>query len=86
MKTYVVRAPYVTLRARNSLGQEVVTERYQDAPVPESANREDVARLLRKGMIAEVDASEEPASTGPVEAKPEEPKKAAPVKRTGSSS
>jgi hypothetical protein len=80
MKAYVVTSPYVTFRAPNNLGQEVVTERYQGAPVPADANREDVERLLRKKMIGEADKPQPAAA--PSERVPED----GPTKPTGNAS
>lgn len=54
MAKYVVTAPYVTLKVKDLAGGAVVGEFYQGAPVPESADAENVKRLVGKGMLAEV--------------------------------
>lgn len=50
---HIVTAAYVTLRVRNELGQEVLLGFYSGAPVPESVNKDDLDRHIRKGMVAE---------------------------------
>jgi hypothetical protein len=57
---YRVIAPYVTLKVRNDQGQVVLREFYVNAPVPAAADPENVDRLLRKGMLAALDAPAEP--------------------------
>jgi hypothetical protein len=49
---YKILAPYVTLRVRDDVsGSDVLLGYYAGAPVPANANRDDVERLARKGMI-----------------------------------
>lgn len=74
-----VTAPYVTLRVPNELGQEVTLGFYAGAVLPARANSDDLERLTRKGMVAEV---EEPAPE-PV-AKPESEPEAELVAETSS--
>lgn len=76
-----VTAAYVTVRVPNLAGQEVLGEFFQDAVLPEKANREDVERLLRKGMAVEVDETPAEPET---EDKPEKPAKATPAKKPAS--
>ena len=57
-KQYVVTAPYVTLKVKDQAGGTVVGELYQGAPVPDSADPENVQRLVAKGMLAEAGTSE----------------------------
>lgn len=52
-KKYVVISPYITLRAKDDTGAEVLSGFHQGAPVPEGVNQEDLDRHLRKGMVAE---------------------------------
>lgn len=79
---YRVTAPYVTLRLRDELAGGWSGRGFHlNSLLPEGANEDDVARLLRKGMIAELDI---PAPAEPVEdksaAEKPEPAKAAPAK------
>lgn len=55
--TYVVTAPYVTIKVPTLNGQTLVGL-YVGAPIPAGADAEAVARLLRKGMLAEVERPE----------------------------
>lgn len=50
--TYVVTAPYVTIKVPTTTGTTLVGF-YVNAPIPAGADEEAIARLLRKGMIAE---------------------------------
>lgn len=67
--------PYVTLKVRGADGALVIREFYKEAPVPAGADKEDLARLIRKGAVVDEDAIvtdtppyvEEPASAAPVE-------------------
>lgn len=52
-KSYVVTAPYVTLRVPDAAGQEVLRGFHQGAAVPVDVNGEDLDRHARKGMVAE---------------------------------
>ncbi len=53
MTSYTVLAPYVTIRVKDQTsGKDVLLGYYAGAPVPGAANAEDVARLVRKGMLA----------------------------------
>lgn len=53
MTKYVVTAPYVTCKVNDLAGATVVGEFYQGAVLPGSAEPDNVARLLGKGMVAE---------------------------------
>ena len=73
MSTVRVTAPYVTLRVKDANGA-IVTAGYYEGALVESADSDDVARLLRKGMVEEVGktsasetvaADDEPAKRGP---------------------
>lgn len=55
-----VAVPYCTIKVRDDRGQLVVREFYADAPVPDSADPDDVARLLRKNCLVDDDAKAEP--------------------------
>jgi hypothetical protein len=55
-KSYKVAAPYVTLRWRDDRGTEVITGFYQGSPVPDTADEDNVQRLLDKGML--IDAND----------------------------
>jgi hypothetical protein len=54
MTKHVVTAPYVTLKMKDQAGATVLGEFYQGAPVPDTADPENVQRLVDKGMIAVV--------------------------------
>jgi hypothetical protein len=54
MSTYVVTAPYVTLRIKdNNTGSHVLTGYYAGATVPEDVHPVDLDRHLQKGMVSE---------------------------------
>jgi hypothetical protein len=54
---YKVLAPYVTIRVLDDVsGSDVLLGYYAGAPVPPNANREDVERLVRKGMVVAADS------------------------------
>jgi hypothetical protein len=52
--------PYITLKVHTDDGL-VLRSFYAGAPVPANADRDDLARLVRKGAIAGADAAPEPA-------------------------
>lgn len=56
--TLKVLSPYVTLRVKDRTGSDVLLGYYAGAPVPVDAHPEDVARLLRKGMLVDEAAPE----------------------------
>lgn len=60
---YVVTAAYVTLRAKNTVGQDVVQGFYEGAVLPDGVNDDDLQRHLRKGMVAEEGTPEADAAT-----------------------
>lgn len=51
--TYIVTAAYVTLRAKDDLGSEVLKGFYRGAPLPDDVNDDDLQKHIRKGMVAE---------------------------------
>lgn len=55
---YVVTAPYVTFRAKDSAGGSILREMYQGGTLPDNADPNNVERLLEKKMIAEVGSQE----------------------------
>jgi hypothetical protein len=72
--TYVVTAPYVTIKVTDDINGVVRREFYTGGVVPSSADADNVARLLRKGMLAEVAAEPVPApATEPPAEPPAEP-------------
>jgi hypothetical protein len=56
--TYRVTAPYVTLKSKSDQGGDVVLGYYAGALVPETVNLEDLARLIRKGMVEKLEGPE----------------------------
>jgi hypothetical protein len=55
---YRVTAPYVTLRSKAEAGGDVVLGYYAGALVPETVDLEDLARLIRKGMVEKLEGPE----------------------------
>jgi hypothetical protein len=51
--TYLVTAPYVTLKVKGDQGSTVLREFYAGAVVPDGADPGDVERLARKGYLAQ---------------------------------
>jgi hypothetical protein len=51
--SYVVTAPYVTLRTKDDLGSEILRGFYAGGVLPDDVNRDDLDRHVRKGMVAE---------------------------------
>lgn len=60
---YIVTAPYVTLRVKDQTGAEVLLGFYEAAPVPDSVDKDDLERHLRKGMIAKAGTEEADAAS-----------------------
>lgn len=53
MTSYKVTGAYVTVKVRDDRGQLMTLGFYQGGLLPEGADRADVERLLRKGLLAE---------------------------------
>lgn len=67
---YRVRAPYVTLKVKDPVGNPVIKGFYEGAIVPDSADEDNVRSLLDGEMLEQVDdAAAEPE----VEPEPEPP-------------
>lgn len=71
--TYVVTAPYVTLKVKDLTGQEAVLGFYESGTLPDGANKDDVERLIRKGMVAESGTAEADLAAPAGTPKPGEP-------------
>lgn len=65
---YRVTAPLVNARTRDVIGNWVLRAFQVDGWLPEDSHPEDVERLLRKGMIAQVDSE---SAAGSTDAEPE---------------
>jgi hypothetical protein len=60
---YVVTAPYITVRAKDDLGSDVLVGFYQGGVLPEGVNEDDLDKHVRKGMVAEQGTPEADAAT-----------------------
>ncbi|HEX6873602.1 MAG TPA: hypothetical protein VF163_21090 [Micromonosporaceae bacterium] len=78
MKALIVKAPYVTVRVADTpTGKPTMYGFYAGAVLPPSSDPENVAMLLRKGMVEEIsEVAEAPAekSEPRVEVKTKAPK------------
>lgn len=77
-----VTAAYATVRIMDPALGPAVVGFYRGAVLPESADPEGVARLVRREYAEWVDAEDAPAVEAEPEAEPEAPKKAAAKKTT----
>jgi hypothetical protein len=49
---YVVTAPYITVRVKDSVGSDVIQGFYAGARLPVDVNEDDLDKQVRKGMVA----------------------------------
>lgn len=56
--SHVVTAPYMTVRVKNELGQEVLRGYYEGAVLPDDVHPDDLDRHVRKGMVAKAGTPE----------------------------
>lgn len=60
--SHSVKAAYVTLRVKDASGSDVTQGFYEGAVLPEDANADDLARLVRKGMVEGDRKADKPAA------------------------
>lgn len=63
--SHSVKAAYVTLRVKDASGSDVTQGFYEGAVLPEDANADDLARLVRKGMVEDDGKAAKQADTKP---------------------
>lgn len=61
--SYVVTAPYITVRVKDDVGSEVVKGFYEGGVLPDDVNTDDLERHVRKGMVAEKGSPEADAAS-----------------------
>lgn len=63
--SHSVKAAYVTLRVKDATGSDVTQGFYEGAVLPDGANEDDLARLVRKGMVEDDSKAAKPADNKP---------------------